>query len=223
MIEPLRNWADRYRSRGKYTPVGVAFHWIMAAMIITQLLSGWYMQRLTVGADKLSAYAFHSQLGLAVLLLGGGRLVWRLMVPGPINDADAPGAASTIAHMIHAVFYALFVVLPLSGWALWSAVQPSQQLYLLGFIPIPNMPFQDFSPEMAEWAMGIAMNIHVACVVVLTLLVPAHALAAIKHHFWDRDDVLEGMLPEVPDTHSHPGGPRYSPPAPAIPRPPKAG
>lgn len=223
MIGPLRDWADRYRSRGKYTPVGVAFHWIMAAMIVTQLLSGWYMQRQPVGAEKLSAYAFHSQLGLAVLLLGALRLVWRLMVPGPINDADAPGVASTIAHLIHAIFYALFVLLPLSGWALWSAVQPGQPLYLAGFIPVPVMPFQDFSPEMAEWAMRLAMNVHVACVVVLSLLVPAHALAAIKHHFWDRDDVLEGMLPEVPDTEWHPGGPNYSPPAPAIPRPPEAG
>ena len=217
MIGPLREWADHYRSRGKYTPVGTAFHWIMAAMVITQLISGWAMQREMVGEDKIDAYAFHSQLGLSILLLGAARLLWRLMVPGPINDADAPGVASTVAHAIHFIFYALFALLPLSGWALWSALQPSQPLYLAGLVPVPLMPFQDFSPELAQWAMRAALDVHVFCVVVLTLLVPAHALAAIKHHFWDRDDVLEGMLPEVPDTDWHPGGPRYSPPAPAPP------
>lgn len=217
MIEPLRKWADRYRSRGKYTPVGTSFHWIMAAMVVVQLVSGWTMQRELVGEAKIAAYGFHSQLGLAILLLGALRLLWRLMVPGPINDADAPGVASTVAHIIHFIFYGLFVLLPLSGWALWSALQPSQPLYLAGLVPVPLMPFQDFSPELSEWAMRTALNVHVFCVVVLSLLVPAHALAAIKHHFWDRDDVLEGMLPEVPDTETHPGGPRYSPPAPAFP------
>ena len=48
--------------------------------------------------------------------------------------------------------------------------------------------------------------------IVLGVLIPAHAVAAIKHHYWDRDDVLEGMMPEVPDTHWHPGGPNYSRP-----------
>lgn len=213
MIAPLRDWAESYRSRGKYTPVGVAFHWIMAAMIIVQLISGWSMQRGPVGAEKIADYAFHSQLGLGVLLLGALRLVWRLMVPGPINDADKAGLPSTIAHLTHLIFYAIFVLMPLSGWALWSAVQPAQPLYLAGLIPVPAMPFQDFSPERVAWVLDTAITVHVACVVVLSILVPAHAGAAIKHHFWDRDDVFEGMLPEVPDTTSHPGGPNYNPPA----------
>lgn len=218
MIGPIRDWAESYRERGKYTPVGVAFHWIMAALIVTQLVSGWVMQRYPVGGDKIAAYAFHSQLGLSVLLLGAMRLIWRLMVPGPINDADAPGLPSTIAHATHAIFYALFVLLPLSGWAMWSAMQPAQPLYLAGLLPVPAMPFHDFSPEMSQWALETALTVHVACAIILTLLIPAHALAAIKHHFWDRDDVLEGMLPEVPDTRRHPAGPNYSPPAPS-PRP----
>ena len=57
MIEALRDWAERYRSRGKYTPVGVAFHWIMAAVVLYQLFTGWMMQRNLVGAEKLEAYA----------------------------------------------------------------------------------------------------------------------------------------------------------------------
>ena len=41
MIRALRRWAKRYHERGKYTPVGVAFHWIMAAVVIYQLATGW--------------------------------------------------------------------------------------------------------------------------------------------------------------------------------------
>ena len=35
--------------------------------------------------------------------------------------------------------------------------------------------------------------------VVLLVLIPAHVGAALKHHFWDRHDVLQGMLPQIPD------------------------
>lgn len=219
MIKPLRAWADKYRRRGKYTPVGVTFHWVMALLVLYQLYSGWTMQRYLVGADKLDAYKVHSEIGLALLLLGVFRLVWRLMVPGPINDADRQGLATVVAHLTHGIFYALFAVLPLTGWILWSSVQPARPLYLAGLVPVPAMPFHDLSPEWQYWLLDNAENWHVAGVILLTLLVPAHAAAAIKHHFWNRDDVLEGMLPEVPDTRWHPGGPRYS--GPEIPVPPR--
>ena len=55
LSEFFRDWSKSYRDRGKYTPVGVTFHWTMAALVIYQLLSGWWMQRYLVGADKLDA------------------------------------------------------------------------------------------------------------------------------------------------------------------------
>ena len=201
LTRQLREWSVSYRDRGKYTPVGVTFHWLMAVLVIYQLASGWWMQRYLVGPDKLDAYQNHSSIGLTLLLLGALRLLWRLIVPGPINDADAPGWPSTVAHAIHAIFYMLFVLLPVSGWMLWSAIQPAEPLYLAGYVPIPEMPFQDMSPEWQYWILNAAEDVHVICVVALTLLIPLHAVAAVKHHFWDRDDVFEGMLPEVPDTN----------------------
>jgi cytochrome b561 len=212
VIERLRTWAETYRAQGRYTPVGVAFHWIMAAIVIVQLGSGWWMQRYLAGPEKQAAYALHTEIGLSLLLLGVMRLVWRMMVPGPINDADKPGFSSTVAHATHAVFYALFTILPLSGWAMWSAIQPNEPLYLGGLILVPAMPFHDLSRAWQFQVLDLAMNLHVAGVILLTVLVPAHALAAIKHHLVDRDDVFEGMLPEVPDRRDHPAGVQHSPP-----------
>lgn len=212
MNDALNRWAQAYRARGKYTPVGVTFHWVMAAVVLYQLVTGWMMQRYLVGAEKLDAYELHSEIGLTLLLLGLLRLLWRMMVTGPINDADGEGWQSAAAHLTHAVFYALFTHLPLSGWMMWSAIQPARPLHLAGLIPVPAMPFYDLSPEWQFWILDVTEDVHVTGVIALTLLIPAHAIAAIKHHFWDRDDVLEGMLPEVPDTHWHPGGPNYSRP-----------
>lgn len=212
MIHALQEWSISYRNRGKYTPVGVTFHWLMAAVVLYQLVTGWAMQRYLVGPEKLDAYQLHSEIGLTLLLLGALRLVWRLIVPGPINDADNQGWQSTVAHAIHVIFYTLFTVLPLSGWIMWSAIQPSRSLSVAGLIPVPAMPFHDLSPDWQIWILDAAGQVHAASVVLLALLIPAHAIAAVKHHFWDRDDVFEGMLPEVPDTHSHPAGPNYSRP-----------
>ena len=210
-MSAIDQWARTYRERGRYTPVGVAFHWIMAAVVIFQLGTGWWIQRYLAGADKLAYYALHSEIGLTLLGLGLLRLLWRLIVPGPINDADKPGVASKIAHVTHAVFYALFTILPLSGWAMWSAIQPARPLYLAGLIPVPAMPFHDLSRAWQFRVLDWAMDVHVAGVVLLALLVPAHALAAIKHHLVDRDDVFEGMLPELTDHRQHPQGSQHTP------------
>ena len=212
MLKELRLWAETYRSRGRYTPVGVAFHWVMAAAVLFQLGTGWWMERYLVGAEKLAAYQQHAQIGLTLLVLGLLRLLWRTIVPGPINDADKPGLSSTLAHLTHAVFYVLFTLLPLSGWAMWSAIRPAQPLRIAGLVPLPAMPFHDLSREWQFRVLDWAMDVHFWGVVVLALLVPLHALAAIKHHVVNRDDVFEGMLPELTDRRHHPEGPQHTPP-----------
>ena len=84
----IRRWAVSYTEHGKYSPVGVWFHWIMAGLVLFQLGSGWMMLRYPVGASKLATYELHSELGLTILFLAILRFGWRLFVPDPVNDAD---------------------------------------------------------------------------------------------------------------------------------------
>ena len=84
----IRRWAVSYTEHGKYSPVGVWFHWIMAGLVLFQLGSGWMMSRYPVGASKLATYELHSELGLTILFLAILRFGWRLFVPDPVNDAD---------------------------------------------------------------------------------------------------------------------------------------
>ena len=210
LLEHIRTWAVSFTEAGKYSPVGVWFHWIMAAIVHYQLFSGWKMQRYDVGGDKLEVYARHSEIGLSLLLLAILRALWRLFIPDPINAADMQGWKTTAAHATHFAFYVLFAVLPLSGWCLWSAVQPARPLYLAGLIRIPPMPFYDLSPAWQYRVLDIAEDIHVVGVIGLCLLLPLHIGAALKHHFWDRDDVVRGILPEIPDDPSHPQYGQYT-------------
>lgn len=199
MLETLRAWARRHTEQNRYSPVGVAFHWVMAFLVLFQLGWGFYTDFLMPGGDKLRAYQVHSAAGLPILVLTVFRAAWRIVIPGPINDADEPGWQATVAHVTHFLFYICFVGLPLSGWVMWSSVASPGPLQLGGVLPWPQVPLESLSMEARFTVLGAAERIHYGLIVLLLVLIPAHVGAALKHHFWDRHDVLRGMLPEIPD------------------------
>ncbi len=198
MIAEIRAWAERHTAERRYSPVGIVFHWLMAALVLFQLGWGWHVGRMAVGADKLQGYQLHSDVGLLILLLAGLRLVWRLIVPGPINDADALGWQTRLAYLTHILFYICFFMLPISGWMMWSALGDGRPLSVAGILPWPQLPFEGLPRAIQWWILDRAESLHQLLVIVLAALVPLHVGAALKHHFWDRHDVLKGMLPELP-------------------------
>ncbi len=219
MIERLRAWARRHSDEGRYTPVGIAFHWIMAALVLFQLGWGFYTSSLVaVGGDKLFAYQVHSAVGLPILLLAIARLIWRTIIPGPINDADNLGWQTTIARITHVLFYICFFGLPLSGWVMWSSNVEPGPLHLAGIVPWPALPLDKVELTLRWAIMDVAEDVHIGLVLLLALLVPAHVGASLKHHFWNRHDVLSGMLPEIPDHEDAREAPLHKPTAPSLPQ-----
>src|SRR3546814_20417531 len=64
-------------------------------------------------------------------------------------------------------------------------------------MPWPYMPFETLAPRIQWWILDWAEGIHALLIISLVLMVPIHVGAALKHHFWDRHDVLRGMLPDL--------------------------
>jgi cytochrome b561 len=206
MIKELRAWGEKYNKEGRYTPVGMAFHWVMAALILFQLGWGFWTDLMMPGGDKIRAYEIHSAVGLPILVLAVGRFLWRrLMYPGPINDADVEGWRSAVAHLTAVAFYVLFFTLPISGWVMWSSVASPGPLYLAGVLPWPQVPLHNFDTAARFAILDLAEDAHWYSILALLLLIPAHVGAALMHHFWWRHDVLTAMLPEVPDWEGHRG------------------
>lgn len=212
MIERLRAWGNSYTTRGRYSPVGIAFHWVMAALILFQIGWGFWTDWMMPGGDKIAAYQLHSAAGLPVLLLAIGRMIWRTLIDDPYNDADDQGWQTTTAHVTAMLFYVTFFTLPLSGWVMWSSVAAPGPLYLGGLIPWPQVPLSELSPTAQYAILDLAEDVHTASIILLLLLIPAHAGAALKHHFWDRHDVLQGMLPEIPNWEDRRTAPPHSGP-----------
>lgn len=195
MLKQLRAWARGHTSKRRYSPVGVAFHWGMAAFIIFMLALGWHMGRVQAGGGKQAVFAIHMTLGLTTLVLSVLRLMWRVLIPGPVNDADNLGVQTLVANATHAIFYVCFIGLPVSGWLMWSAFAGGETLAVFGVTIVKPFPFAALDFEQKRSILYWAGTIHQVLIWTLLLLIPAHAGAALKHHFWDRHDVLEGMLP----------------------------
>ena len=199
MIERLRAWARKYTDNARYSPVGQIFHWTMAALVVFQLGWGFYTDWLFPGGEKVRAYQVHSAAGLPILVLALLRGGWRILIPGPHNDADKQGWQTKAAYTVDYLFYVTFFALPLSGWVMWSAIAPQGPLYVAGVLPWPQLPLESLPITARISVLQFAESVHHFFVILLLVLIPAHVGAALKHHFWDRHDVLRGMLPEIPD------------------------
>jgi cytochrome b561 len=123
-----------------------------------------------------------------------------------------------VSYVTHILFYLCFFALPLSGWAMWSTVK-GEELKVAGIIPWPYMPFETLAPQIQWWILDWAEGIHALLIILLVLMIPIHVGAALKHHFWDRHDVLRGMLPDLEG--DEPEAPKHKP-TPRAPRRSKA-
>jgi cytochrome b561 len=186
-------WAEGYNRRGVYSPIGVAFHWVMAALMVFQLGYGWYLHWQPVGGDKYLGYQNHAQVGLAIMLLGSLRFFWSSQITGPDN-VDEDSLSGRASRLLQRWFYFSFFALPISGWVMWSTLPGELPLSVAGVIPFPNLPFDQLSEGLQHTLMQGAARVHFWVVWITTLAIPGHAGAAVLHYLVKRDKVLPSML-----------------------------
>lgn len=98
-----------------------------------------------------------------------------------------PAWQAKVAHLLHWLMYGLFFAIPLSGWAMTSA--KGYPVVLFGVLPLP-----DWVPK--DKALGHQLEeLHEMLAWLLVALVVAHVAAALKHHFIDKDGLLDRMRP----------------------------
>ena len=205
----VRSWAAAYTREGRFSPVGVFFHWVMAILIVVQVAIGWLLHLMPAGGGKVAGYTLHGTIGIAIFAIALFRIVWRTIVPDPYNAADRQGWETTVAYVVEHLFYVCFFALPLTGWAMWSAVASPGSIRVL--FDWPQLPFYDLATWRQWRILDVAEDLHLLFVWLLMLMIPLHVGAALKHHFWDRNDVLEGMLPQVPDVDPPPESSKHKP------------
>ncbi len=182
-----------------YTPVAISLHWVLAIMLLGMVFMGWYMEDLreellSGGAVTLQEVQFtynaHKTVGLIILALSLFRLVWRLTHPGPGLPEGMKPWEKTVATGTHWAFYAIMIGMPLGGWMAASASPFPTLLFNNPDLVLPKLPVPQ-SQELEE-QLGSAHGAGGWAILVLTAL---HVGAALKHQFFDRDNLLGRMLP----------------------------
>lgn len=178
---------DKPHYDAQYTATAKVLHWLMALLIVGLLALGFVMTEMPVSPQKLKVYSWHKWAGVTVFVLLLVRVSWRIAHHPPALPWQMGRLQQVAAHLGHLALYALMIALPITGWLMSSA--KGFQTVWFGVLPIPDFLGKD--KELGE----LLEEVHESLSWVLIVLLAVHVVAALKHHFIDKDDILTRMLP----------------------------
>ncbi len=186
---------DLKNTTTRYGAISQAVHWLIVALIIVQYVLAQLAEAAgheraahpAAALQQLALLARHKSVGLTIFALAVLRLLWRWYSPPPRFPAAMPRWQVNSAKLTHYAFYALLMLLPMSGIVMSAA--SNYPLSYFGLFTIPNVVAPD------ETLKDIMKERHEMLFNILVVVAVVHVGAALKHHFVNRDDVLRRMLP----------------------------
>lgn len=147
------------------------------------------MGELENGPNKFFWYGLHKSFGISVLILVCLRLMWKLKNSRPMLPDSLTVLEKHLVKIAHALLYVMMFAMPLTGWLMSSAAGFSVSFFGLFILPdliAPNRELVDLFKEL-----------HGFCAYFLIALVALHAIAALSHHFYHKNNVLRRILPFI--------------------------
>jgi cytochrome b561 len=152
-----------------YTGFQIALHWLIAALVILQLIFGESIAETIKSAEKGTAAPPFDQLfgdlhywaGIAILALVAARLWLRSIAGAPPPPQE--GWMAMTAKLSHAVFYVLLILMPISGLLAFYVGDPYGEVHEFG------------KP-------------------ILIILITIHVCASLYHQYWLKDGTLRRMF-----------------------------
>jgi cytochrome b561 len=180
MAIPVKNEPHRYGLGS------IIIHWSMALIIIGMYPLGLYIDTLDYyDAAYKTVPQWHKSIGIMLLALLLLRLLWRTVSahPPPLAQPTLLALATKTAHFL---LYILMLVALVSGYMISTA--DGRAIEVFNWFSIPALP------AVIEQQEDIAGLIHYWTTTALIVLSGLHALAALKHHFINKDQTLIRML-----------------------------
>jgi cytochrome b561 len=126
----------------------------------------------------------HRSIGILLLLVTVGRLIWRFVQPTPAAEGSRIERAA--AHLGHIALYVLLLLVLTSGYLISTA--NGRGISVFGWFEIPAVLYD--LPNQAS----LAGEVHWYSAIALMLLAGGHALAALVHHYRYRHTTLSRMV-----------------------------
>lgn len=171
-----------------YGLIAKLLHWSIA--IITLLLFGlglWMVELGYYDSWYQRAPRLHEGMGALVFLLLITRIIWRWINIQPEALVHHQWE-KVAAHVAHRLLNFLLLCITISGYLIVTAKGDALNVFNLINIPASVSGLANQADMAGDAHLLLAWG--------LILLVGVHALAALKHHFIDKDKTLSRMLGE---------------------------
>jgi len=167
--------------------VSILLHWTVALTVFGLFGLGLWMRGLDYYSPWYRAAPdLHKGIGILLFLVMLLRLAWRLCSPPPAPLASHGPLVRRASKIGHGLLYLGLFALMSAGYLISTA--DGQPIEVFGGFQVPallsGLPNQaDVAGEVHEWLAWALVGLAIL-----------HALAALKHHFIDRDATLVRML-----------------------------
>ncbi len=167
--------------------LAVSLHWLTALAVFGLYALGWYMVELDYYDPWYrSAPHWHKSVGLTLVAIVIIRLIYRSLIASPPDLDSHAHWEKMLAKLAHGLLYLLLFVCFISGYLISTA--DGRGISFFSLFDIPSL-ISDI--DNLEDDAGL---IHYWSTNALLALAVLHALAALKHHFIDRDITLLRMF-----------------------------
>ena len=141
-------------TREQLSPLSVSLHWLIGLTMIAMVFLGLWMADLPKDypkADKLFWINLHKSIGILVLVVGGWRLVRRLMIGLPQNVGVYQAWEQLLAKSVHYLLLLATIALPISG--ILFSIGFGRSIEVFGVTVIPKI-FETKQEPLASLARG---------------------------------------------------------------------
>jgi len=162
-------------------------HWLIAVLVFVLFFIGIWMVELGYYDPWYHrAPWWHKSLGVVVLILLLVRAIWQFFHDKVVSLLTKGSWQDKLSCWVHSLMNLLVVLIGISGYFIVTA--KGKSLIVFDWFSIPAL-LQDIA-NLEDWAG----EVHYYLAYALMGLVTLHILAALKHHFVDKDAVLNRML-----------------------------
>ena len=171
----------------KYGLIAILLHWLIALVTFGLFALGLWMVELGYyDSWYQKAPKLHEGIGVFLFFFLLIRIVWRWISSTPEPLSNHKQWEKIGSHFAHGLLNILLIVITISGYLIVTA--KGEPIHVFDLFSIPAS-MSDFSNQE-----DLAGEIHLITAWAVIILAAVHALAALKHHFIDKDRTLRRML-----------------------------